>query len=33
MTELFDGAYGLAVGYGFLICLILAYIGMVMWND
>ena len=30
MTELFDGAYGLAVGYGFLICLILVYIGMVV---
>ena len=28
MTEIFKGAFGLAMGYGFLICLILVYIGM-----
>lgn len=33
MTESFTGAYGLAVGFGFLMCLTLVYIGMVMWND
>ena len=28
MTENFSGAYGLAVGYGFLVSLIFVYIGL-----